>query len=316
MPHGKARPRRWVVDGAAPLTLTKVLSSMQVDGRALVEGRVFLDRRRADDGTALVHPGTTIDVFPAAEGSLPEVEILERRHDLIAVSKPAGLSTIPDQRGTHASLQGEVARLLDERDPRRLHATSRLDHDVSGVVLFALGSMARDRAHRARESGRYRRHYVAIAGNAPDPLEGRAEEPIGRAANPRQRRVGGRDAKPCSTSYATIAVVPRAALVVAEPATGRTHQIRVHLAHRGAALLGDRVYAAHGTIVTTASGAVLPMPRIALHAAWVRLVVDDTQPPWTIRCPVPAELLTLWRRLGGAAADWETALLPLPTMPA
>ena len=310
-----ARARRWIVDTAAPSPLADVLRSMQIDARALVDGRVFVDRRRAADGAALVSPGATVDVYPEAETTTPEVVILERRSDLIAVAKPAGISTIPDQRGARMSLQGEVARLLGERDAKRLHPTSRLDHEVSGVVLFALGAKARDVTRNARERGRYRRHYVAISTNVPTPREGRANEPIGRGAHATERRIGGRDAKPCSTIYATIADMPRATLVAAEPATGRTHQIRVHLAHHGAPILGDHRYGNHGTIVTP-SGAVLPLSRIALHAAWVRLILNESEPPWTIRCPVPSELLSLWEQVGGAAADWEVALQPLPSLPA
>jgi len=285
---------------------------MYADDRALVEGRVFVDRRRAHDSATIVDAGATIDVYPPSQDSLPEVLILDRRRDLVAVSKPCGLSTIPDQRGTHASLQGEVARLLGERDPKRIHPTSRLDHDVSGVVLFALGKKARDKAHDAREHGRYLRHYVAIAAKAPTPRAGRATEPIGRSSHPRERRIGGRDAKSSVTEYASIVELTGPTLVAAEPVTGRTHQIRVHLAHHEAPLLGDRRYGGPTSIVT-AKGSVVAIPRVALHAAWVRLAFDDTQPPWFIRCPIPRELEELWGLLGGDAQAWEAALRPLAT---
>ena len=78
--------------------------------------------------------------------------------------------------------------------PRQLHPTSRLDVGVSGVVLFALTKAASKRLLAARERGDYLRHYVALAARAPAPCEGSWAWAIGRARDPRKRRVDGRDA--------------------------------------------------------------------------------------------------------------------------
>ena len=105
-----------------------------------------------------------MDVFPPPEGEHDDVRILSRRDDLVAVAKPAGLSTIPDQRGKAASLSDAVAHALGLPDATAVHATSRLDRLVSGVVVFALSRQAREAASRARSKGSYRRHYVALGG--------------------------------------------------------------------------------------------------------------------------------------------------------
>ncbi len=89
------------------------------------------------------------------------------------------------------------------------------------------------------------------------------------------------------------------------PATGRTHQIRVHAAHAGAPLLGDRAYGGR-TRLTFATGRVLELRRIALHAARV-VVPDERGEPVVARAPVPPELVDVWEALGGDPGAWEVA---------
>jgi 23S rRNA pseudouridine955/2504/2580 synthase/23S rRNA pseudouridine1911/1915/1917 synthase len=97
-----------------------------------------------------------------------------------------------------------------------------------------------------------------------------------------------------------------AALLAASPVTGRTHQIRVHAAHAGAALVGDRSYG--GPVrLTLPSGRVLAFGRIALHAAMVT-VPDEGGAPLAIASPVPEALRSWWQALGGSDGDWEGGL--------
>jgi len=89
-------------------------------------------------------------------------------------------------------------------------------------------------------------------------------------------------------------------MIAAEPQTGRTHQIRVHLAERGAPLLGDPAYGGKRSVVLP-SGSVRETARIALHAAWVQL--ED----WKVEAAVPQELTELWLGLGGSEGAWGEA---------
>jgi 23S rRNA pseudouridine955/2504/2580 synthase/23S rRNA pseudouridine1911/1915/1917 synthase len=90
------------------------------------------------------------------------------------------------------------------------------------------------------------------------------------------------------------------ALLELRPRTGRTHQLRVHAAHAGSPLLGDRRYGGLPR-VTSASGAVLDVDRVALHSAWVE--VDAPSGTFRVDSPVPAVFGRWWQALGGSPAD-------------
>jgi len=199
-------------------------------------------------------------------------------------------------------------------EPGKLHPTSRLDRGVSGVVLFAESARARELLRDARAGGRYVRRYVALASKAPAPPSGTWNARIGRARDPKKRTVNGRDPKGALTRYRTVASTPTATLLAVEPVTGRTHQIRVHASHAGAALLGDRDYGGPRTIVLP-SGKVLSFGRVALHCTRVSVgdVADGSAEGGTSRIlidassPIPDELRSWWRALGGDDAAWTAS---------
>jgi 23S rRNA pseudouridine955/2504/2580 synthase/23S rRNA pseudouridine1911/1915/1917 synthase len=95
-------------------------------------------------------------------------------------------------------------------------------------------------------------------------------------------------------------------MLAVAPVTGRTHQIRVHAAHAAAPLLGDRAYGGPAR-VTLPSGRVLPLGRIALHAARV-VVPGEGGVPLVAASPIPPELASLWSALGGETAAWEVSV--------
>jgi 23S rRNA-/tRNA-specific pseudouridylate synthase len=231
---------------------------------------------------------------------------LWERAGVIAVDKPPDMATVADHRGATGSLESEIARMLRRKTP--LTATSRLDVGVSGVVLLAADDDARRQLAKAREEGRYRRHYVAVASRAPAPEHGVWNAPIGRARNPRLRQVDGASAVHAETSYALAATTERGALLAVEPQTGRTHQIRVHTAHAGCPLWGDEPYGGP-TRFTAPTGAVADVTRIALHAAWVEVPLAGGVT--RIEAPIPADFSAVWTLCGGDLSAFAAAGAPV-----
>jgi len=275
---------------------------------AVRQGRVFVGRLRAQSTHQQLQTGDVVEVFsadPPAQG--PQPAVAAQREGLVAVCKPAGLATIPDQRGSQ-SLQLWVAQQLGVA-LQRVHPTSRLDVGVSGIVVFALSAKARHAVEHARELGGYQRHYVAIAAKPPCPAAGVIDAPIGRAADPRLRQIKGRDSAPSQTRYKLVNQGARAALIAVEPITGRTHQIRVHLAHLGAPLLGDPAYGGLRDLVLP-SGAVRTLDRVALHAAWVQLQLAPGE-KWKAQAPIPEDLKQMWTDLDGHRSAWDECIVEI-----
>ncbi|HMI90366.1 MAG TPA: pseudouridine synthase, partial [Polyangiales bacterium] len=207
------------------------------------------------------------------------VRVLHRDAHLLVLEKPSGLPTTGP--GSGRTLV-DVAHELDPDAPR-LHPSSRLDAEVSGIVTFARTPEATQHLLAARKAGRYLRGYLGISAAAPQPASGSWEHAIGiDPRDARKRRVvpvSSAGARPACSLYRVLAVVEapdpagdkgeerargRACALWLEPQTGRTHQLRVHAAHAGVALYGDRPYGGPQRLVL-ADGSVVTARRTLLH---------------------------------------------------
>jgi RluA family pseudouridine synthase len=299
------RIMRWIVGPEDGSTVREVLARAAADVDAVRDGRVFVGPRRVKRQDEPVRDGDVVEVAPPRPPKTESVTILARTRDLVAVDKPAGMPTIADHAGAAHALLAVVARALGLPE-RALHPTSRLDRDVSGVVVLAQTKAAAGRLAQARTERRYDRRYVAIAAKTPAANRGTWDAPIGRAQDPRLRAVAGREAVDAATRYSVCAQAAGGeALLAVAPVTGRTHQIRVHAAHAGAPLLGDRAYDGP-TRLTMAGGRVLELRRVALHAARV-VVPDEHGAPLVVTAPTPPDLVDLWSALGGDAHAWDVS---------
>ena len=303
---------RRVGPGDGP-TVSDVLARMgAVAQGAADEGRAFVNGRRAAPGDP-VREGDEVAVWAARreDDAAGRVEVLARWGDILVAFKPAPLPTTPDRRGTR-SLVTDLAARLGLREPP--HAASRLDVGVSGAVLCAAGPRGARHLTAMREAGRIARVYVGIASAAVEG-EGVWAAPIGRARAAGGHRVpaaGGAGAKEAATRYRAIARAGGAAggsgataatLLRLEPITGRMHQLRVHAAHAGAPLLGDREHGGARAVVDR-GGRVTAVARIALHALAVT-VPDERGAARTAVAPVPDDLRAIWKVLDGDDAAWE-----------
>jgi 23S rRNA pseudouridine1911/1915/1917 synthase len=289
---------RWVV--AEPKTLAAVLEEMAAPASALEQGRVFLDGRRVVHGALELRVGQTLEVGGARDAA-PQALVVARRDGLLAVHKPAGIATEPDRSGL-ACAREQAARALGVKEGT-LHAVSRLDVGVSGVVLMAEDARARALLTQARAAGRLVRRYIGIGCGEPADRAGTLRDPV-RAVRGRRR-----EPQPAATRYRVVACRPAEksySLLALAPETGRTHQLRIHCSQAGAPLLGDATYGGPRRIVS-ASGSVEALSRVALHAAWVevRLAAGDC---FRAEANEPADLVELWRSLGGTSEEWRAAV--------
>lgn len=218
--------------------------------------------------------------------------IVHQDSALLVVSKPSGLPTTSPDDG---DCLVKRVRALDPDAPN-LHATSRLDAEVTGLVTFTRTRAANLDLLDARQRGAYRRLYLALVLDTPtqDRWTGAiAIDP----RDPRKRRVDP-SGKPSATRVEVAAQSGEVRLLALRPETGRTHQIRVHAAEDGCPLVGDRPYGGTKRL-TLANGRVLAARRVMLHCARVQL---ETEHAGTLvfRDPPPDDFRSLWEGVGGS----------------
>lgn len=225
-----------------------------------------------------------------------EVELVHQDEHLIVVMKPSGLLTTASDGG---DCLVERVRSIDPRAPA-LHASSRLDAEVTGLVTFARTRAANRALLEARSKGRYRRLYVGLARVAPEPPEGRWEGEISLDPTDRRRRVPGPglEAQRAETEYRMAARAEDAVLMHLRPHTGRTHQLRVHMKAAGAPLLGDLRYGGERRVVR-ADGRVITCRRTMLHCAALEIPDVESLEPLYLSARVPDDMRAVWIKLGG-----------------
>ncbi len=227
------------------------------------------------------------------------LEIIYQDDDLAAIDKPPGMTAHP----TATLREGTVVNALlgrmvlakekhfdPEEEDYRPGIVHRLDKETSGVMIVA----KHDAAHRDLASSFKKRltekAYLAIAvGSLDDTLY--MDGPIGRhPVHGRKMMVGGNNPRSASTYFRVLARTRQHLLLRAKPHTGRTHQIRVHLAHLGAPVLGDSVYGKPSSLIA----------RHALHAHRLTLPHPRDHQAITFSAQVPLDMVEAWLRLGGS----------------
>lgn len=207
--------------------------------------------------------------------------------DLIVVDKPSGMPSVPARTPLDPP---DVASVLATRYGP-LEAAHRLDRDTSGLLVLARSREVRAILGRAFEAGAVSKRYLAVVHGTPPSDEGTIHLPLADdPARPPRKRVdpiGGRRATTrwqirarCASGHGPGCTDPLT-LVELEPVTGRSHQLRVHLAWLGCPLVNDRLYgrAADGPLALRAISLVLPHPRTA--ALLSLSVAPSGEPPWS-----------------------------------
>ncbi|GAA0193120.1 23S rRNA pseudouridine1911/1915/1917 synthase [Brevundimonas nasdae] len=280
----------------------------------LAEGAVSRDGVALTSGSAKAQPGLYAVALPPVAPATPQPEpipltVLYEDADLIVIDKPAGMAAHPApgcETGTlvNALLAHCGDSLSGIGGVARPGIVHRLDKDTSGVMVAA----KTDRAHQGLSAlfaaHDIERTYIALSRGAPSPSKGRIETRIGRSNGDRKKmavlKSGGREA---ITDYvvqttfgepAKAGGAPMAARVACTLHTGRTHQIRVHLASKGSPLLGDPVYGSGSpTAPVRAAIAEAGLARQALHAAVLGFVHPVTNEPLRFETAPPADMQSL-----------------------
>ncbi|MCS7178749.1 MAG: RluA family pseudouridine synthase [Anaerolineae bacterium] len=212
---------------------------------------------------------------------------------LLVVDKPAGMVVHPAARlvsGTLVNaLLAHCPQLASVGGPDRAGIVHRLDRETSGLIVVAKHPEIHAALQRQFQRRRVRKTYVALVEGQVHPREGIIDVPIGRDPRDRTRMMASRTGRPAITQYRGVEFFPHYTLLEVRPHTGRTHQIRVHLAWLGYPVVGDRVYGRRHQ-------PLLP-DRHFLHARDLAFTHPVTGKPLSLSAPLPPELTAILTRL-------------------
>ncbi len=282
--------------------------------RLIDDGQIRVDGV-ARKASYRVQAGETITVrVPPPEPAIPQAEsipldILYEDDDLIVVNKPAGMVVHPA--AGHAA--GTLVNAVLAHCPRlsvggveRPGIVHRLDSDTSGIIIVAKNDAAMRDLQTQFKSRRVHKTYLALVEGHVKPPRGKIDAPIGRDPKHRQkmavrpiprtpfpRREGGRGlggARDAVTIYRALANLDGYTLVEAEPQTGRTHQIRVHLAFLGFPVVADGIYGKKKN--------ALGLTRQFLHAWKIAFTLPRDRREVSFTAPLPRDLEDTLRGLG------------------
>lgn len=261
--------------------------------RAIKQGDVLLNGAPA-------RPSHRLEPGDRVEGHLPEaivtkpqaedipVDVRYADDHLLVISKPAGLVTHPargHESGTLVNALLALGGTLSQAASVRPGIVHRLDKDTSGLLLVAKDDSTQEALVEAIRRREVERRYLALVRGVPPAATGTIEAPVGRHPTKRRLMAVVAGGKPSVTHYSVLEAAGERALLDVTLATGRTHQIRVHLAHLGHPVLGDRVYGGYSERTKA-----LGLQRPFLHAWRLAFSHPVTHERVEIEDPLPPDL--------------------------
>jgi 23S rRNA pseudouridine1911/1915/1917 synthase len=248
---------------------------------------------------------------PVDDGPIPEdipLDILFEDDAIVAVNKPPRMVVHPARghwSGTLTSaLAFHIRQLSSVGGANRPGIVHRLDRDTSGVILVAKNDTAHMRLAAQFESRQVKKEYLAVCRGHVDRDQDVVCQPIGIHPYQREKmaiRAGHSKSRDATTVYQTIRRYKGFCYVRLLPTTGRTHQLRVHMAHVGCPVVCDRLYAGHARVTTgdirRCDDATIIMDRQALHAHRISFQHPISGTSLMIEAPLPADMHCLLEAL-------------------
>jgi 23S rRNA pseudouridine1911/1915/1917 synthase len=258
------------------------------------EGFVKVDDETATKSGRDLEPSARVEIHippPIPTDLVAEdipLDIVFENDDLLVVDKPAGMVVHPSpghESGTlvHAAL-GHVPELEGIGGEQRPGIVHRLDKETSGLIVIAKNEQAHRWLQEQFKSRQVEKIYLALVDGKPPTPAGRVEAPIGRSATHRKLMavVPPGKGRQAVSEYRTLESFPAHTLLEVHPLTGRTHQIRVHMAFLGCPVVGDRVYGKKKPSVE--------LDRHFLHAYKLKIILPGEKQPKIFEAGLPEEL--------------------------
>ena len=289
LPEEEGRMVKGILRGSLQLSYTLLKSLKWRENAILLNGQSV-------HVNAIVHAGDVVSVALSERTPREDLycentaapNIVYEDEDLLVLNKPAGVAMHPKADDAAApSLAAMLTGYLGEGSVP--HFVSRLDKGTSGLLIAAKSGYIHDRLRRALHSSELRREYRAVAVGQVTPPRGVIDAPIGRADGSIIRRCVREDGLVSRTEYEVLQTTERFTLLRLRPETGRTHQLRVHMAYLGHPILGDTVY-----------GAKKPVPGLTgqcLHAVGLQFIHPRTKELVSLSCPLPGEFTAALRKI-------------------
>lgn len=283
-PEEDGRMVKGILRGSLQLSYTLLKSLKWRENAILLNGQSV-------HVNTIVHAGDTVSVVLSERtpredlycANAAKPDIVYEDDDLLVLNKPAGVAMHPKSGDASApSLAAMLTSYLGEGSVP--HFVSRLDKGTSGLLIAAKSGYVHDRLRRALHSSDLRREYRAVAVGRVEPPYGVIDAPIGRAEGSIIRRCVRADGLPSLTEYETLQVNDRFTLLCLRPQTGRTHQLRVHMAYLGHPLAGDWLYG-------TEDKTLIARPALHSYELWFTQPLTGQKLHFT--APIPQDMQRL-----------------------
>ena len=284
LPEEEGRMVKGILRGSLQLSYTLLKSLKWRKNAILLNGQSV-------HVNAIVHAGDVVSVALSERTPREDLycentaapNIVYEDEDLLVLNKPAGVAMHPKADDAAApSLAAMLTGYLGEGSVP--HFVSRLDKGTSGLLIAAKSGYIHDRLRRALHSSELRREYRAVAVGQVTPPRGVIDAPIGRADGSIIRRCVREDGLVSRTEYEVLQTTERFTLLRLRPETGRTHQLRVHMAYLGHPLAGDWLYG-------TEDKTLIARPALHSYELWFTQPITGQELHFT--APIPQDMQQL-----------------------